>query len=453
MPDLYGRTVIYTNVDEINAENVRDILNDALTIHSTNVEQIDYLYDYYKGKTEIEKRTKDVRDDILNQICENRAWEIVNFKTPFVVGSPITYSTSTEEYSDEVDKLNRLNKLEGKSTKDYNMVEWMMIAGTSYRATLPREEFEEGDVPYTIDVPDPRQAFVIYSGGIRKKQMASVYMVTDADGVTWYWVYTKDKVFKLNDADERIEASDWTLNYFPIVEFPLNNVRMGSYEMVIDLLDAINELDSNRQDGVMQFIQSLLVLKNCKLPEGYTATTIAQNGLIELVSNADSPADIELLAQQLDQEQTQTLKDDFYNAILTICAIPNRNGGSSTSDTGLAVMYRDGWSAAEAARKATEQMIEQSEVESLRLVLKICEETGTLSIPLSEINVDFTQNHYENLEMKTAVLIQLLSNDKVHPLTAYEVCGLFADPNAKYLAGMEWYEQNRDNDTEVSAEI
>lgn len=453
MPDLYGRTVIYTNVDEIDASNVRQVLDSALNIHSSNVEQIDYLYDYYRGKTEILNRTKEVREDILNQITENRAWEIVNFKTPYVVGSPIIYSSPNDDNSEEVNKFNRLNKIEGKPTKDYSMVEWMMIAGTSYRAVLPKEEFEEGDSPYTIDIPDPRQAFVIYSGGIHKEQMASVYMVTDSDEVTWYWVYTKDHLYKLNNADEVIEVADWTLKDFPIIEFPANNARIGSFEIVISLLDAIEELDSNRQDGVMQFIQSLLVLKNCKLPEGYTATTIAQNGLIEIVSNSDSPADVELLAQQLDQQQTQTLKDDFYNAVLTICAIPNRNGGASTSDTGLAVLYRDGWSAAESARKATQQMIEQSEYKSLRLMLKICAETGTLALPLNEINVDFTQDHYENLEMKTAVLIQLLSNDKVHPLTAYEVCGLFADPNARYLSGMEWYESLNGTEESIPTEI
>ena len=40
---------------------------------------------------------------------------------------------------------------------------------------------------------------------------------------------------------------------------------MGSFEAVIPLLDAINNLQSDRLDGVDQFIQSLLVFYNCKL--------------------------------------------------------------------------------------------------------------------------------------------------------------------------------------------
>ena len=125
--------------------------------------------------------------------------------------------------------------------------------------------------------------------------------------------------------------------------------------------------------------------------------------------------------------------------------MPNRNGGSSTSDTGIAVIYRDGWSSAESARRTSQQMFIQSEYDALRLMLRILSETGTLEIPLVNLNIDFTQDHYENLATKTEVLIALLNNDKVHPLTAYEVCGMFADPNARFKAGMAWYESVNGN--------
>lgn len=443
MPDLYGRTVIYTSAEEIDRSNARTVLDAAISTHTENIAQIDYLYDYYKGKTDILNRTKEVREDILNQINESRAKEIVDFKTSYLVGEDIVYSVSDEESSEVVDLLNQLCKLEGKSTKDYDLVEWQMIAGTSYRAVFPKEQYDEGDSPFTVDTVDPRQAFVIYANDIHRNPMACVFMLTDDDGVTWYWMYTHDKCFKMNDDDEDyIEEEGWTLYHLPIIEYPANSVRMGAFECVIDLLNAINELNSNRLDAIQEFVQALLVLVNCKLPEGYTTTTIAQSGLIELVSNADNPAKIEMICNELNQEQTQTLKDDMYEAVLTICAMPSRNV-SDTGSNGLAVIYRDGWSAAETAARTSQKMIEKSEFDALRLMLRICEETGTLSIPLKELHIDFTRNHYENLEMKTAVLIQLLNNEKVHPLTAYEVCGLFADPNAKYRLGIDWYERQK----------
>lgn len=455
--DLYGRSIIYTSVDTIDESNVETVLDDALKIHNNNVKQIDYLYDYFRGKTDILERTKEIRDDILNKINENRAKEIVDFKTAHLVGEDVVYSSFAEDTSEDVDTLNQFMRIEGLSTTNYSLVEWQNIAGVGVKLVLPKTDENdpnadnpdaesnnpyttEGDAPFTVDSVDPRQAFAIYSSGVHRQQVAGVYQTTDDDDVTTHWVYTHTKCFKLIDG--KLDSTfDWTLWYFPIVEYPANNARLGAFEVVIPLLDAINELDSNRMDGIEQFIQALLVLINCKLPEGMNAKAVAENGLLELISDASNPAKVEMLCQQLDQQQTQTLKDDFYDAVLTICSMPNRHSSSSSSDNGIAVVYRDGWASAENASRTSQKMFEKSEYQTLRLVLTICRETGTLDIPLKNIKIDFTRNHYENMETKTTVLIQLLSNEKVHPLVAYEVCGLFADPNAKYLMGMEWYKQ------------
>ena len=57
-------------------------------------------------------------------------------------------------------------------------------------------------------------------------------------------------------------------------------------------------------------------------------------GASKVKSTDGTNADVDEVATELNQTQSQTLKDDFYNAVLTICGMPNRNGGSSTSDTG-----------------------------------------------------------------------------------------------------------------------
>lgn len=459
--ELYGRQQIFTSVDVIDSSNVAEVLDAAIGTHEKNVKQIEYLHNYFKGKTDILERKKKIRTDIVNQINENRAKEIVDFKTAYLVGEDVVYSSFNDENTEKIELLNQFMRLEGKSTADYDLVEWQMIAGTSYRLILPKtfedevngiennRPEEEGDSPFTIDTIDPRNAFVIYSSGIHREPVACVYMTTDDDDVTTYWVYTHTNCFKV--IEDEVTQFDWTLYYLPIIEYPANSVRMGAFEAVVPLLNAINTLDSNRMDGIEQFIQALLVLINCKLPEGYTTSDVAEQGLIELISNADNPAKIELLCQQLDQQQTQTLKDDFYNAVLTICSMPNRHSNSSsTSDNGVAVLYRDGWSSAETASRTSQKIFDRSEYRALRLILTICRETGAVDIPISAIKIDFTRNHYENLETKTTVLIQLLSNEKVHPLVAYEVCGLFADPNEKYLMGMEWF--NREGTTGNDAE-
>ena len=50
---MFGRTVIYTDVVSVTAGNVRDVLTKALSDHLKNRSEIEYLFDHYKGKTSI----------------------------------------------------------------------------------------------------------------------------------------------------------------------------------------------------------------------------------------------------------------------------------------------------------------------------------------------------------------------------------------------------------------
>ena len=94
MNDLFGRTVIYSDVDEITDGNVVDVLTKAETVHSKNRTQINYLYNYYKGDQPVLARVKDVRPEINNKIVVNRANEIVTFFTGYTFGKPVQYKKS-----------------------------------------------------------------------------------------------------------------------------------------------------------------------------------------------------------------------------------------------------------------------------------------------------------------------------------------------------------------------
>ena len=96
MLDLHGRTVIYADADEVTSANVIEILDTAVDANTGNVSDIEYLYDYYKGDQPILDRTKDFNDNILNTIVENRANEIVSFKTGYFLSAPIQYIDSGE---------------------------------------------------------------------------------------------------------------------------------------------------------------------------------------------------------------------------------------------------------------------------------------------------------------------------------------------------------------------
>lgn len=434
---LAGRTVIYTDVDNIDRSNVVQVLNKALETHDVNKSDIQYLYDYYKGKQPILNRVKDIRPEINNKLVENRANEIVSFKVGYLMGEPIQYVCrgGSDAFSEAINQLNEFVFAEDKAAKDKELADWFTICGTSYRMVLPDSTDDADEAPFEIYTLDPRYSFVVYHSGLGNKRKMGVKYIVLQDNSIVYSVYTDKMYFEIKD-DKIVKAQAHSLGCVPIIEYPANTARLGAFEIVLPLLDAINDIGSNRLDGVEQFVQSILLLKGVDI-DSDEFKALKENGGLKVPLEGDA----KYLVQELNQTQTQTLVDYMYQTVLTICGMPNRNGGSSTSDTGSAVIMRDGWSAAEARAKDTELMFKMSEKEFLRLVIAITNTLRDMDLKLSAIEIRFTRRNYENIQEKAQVLTTMLSNSKIHPLLAFTHCGLFTDPTLAFNESMAWYEE------------
>lgn len=436
---LFGRKVIYTDFDRIDKTNVVKVLDDTIYQHQTNSADIQYLYDYYRGNQPILQRIKEQRAEICNKIVENRANEIVSFKVGYLMGEPIQYvnRSGEEVVADMINTLNEFVFAEDKAAQDKELADWFTICGTAFRMVLPDDPGDEDEAPFEIYTLDPRYTYVVYHSGLGNKPVMAVKYVETVEHGIIFSVYTETEYFEIQDG-KIIKNEPHTLGAIPIIEYPANTARLGAFEIVLPLLDAINEVNSNRLDGVEQFIQAFLMFKGVDIDNEDFKALKALGGL-----KLPADGDAKYLAQELNQTQTQTLVDYLYQTVLTICGMPNRNGGSSTSDTGSAVIMRDGWSAAEARAKDTELMFKKSEKKFLKLILNIASTLRGLSLKLSDIEIRFTRRNYENIQEKAQVLTTMLANDKIHPKLAFEHSGLFTDANLAYTESMKYYEEQK----------
>jgi len=464
----FGRTKILRDEADITEDNVVQVLLETYQTHSINSSHIKILYDNYKGNQEILQRTKTIRPKICNKIVENRANEIVSFKTGYLCGEPLQYVSrgSDESVSEEIGKLNDMMMLCGKAKQDKELAEWMYIAGAGYRMVLPNAErirnhivptllnkpipFSDDEAPYSIYTLDPRYSYVVYHSGLGEPPLMGVKYVQQKDNSVIYSVYTPTKYFELkgsalNGSAKLIKSKSQVnaLGCVPIIEYPLNNARIGVFETVLSILNAINTIQSNRIDGIEQFVQSLLVLYNCEI-EDDVAEVLRESGLIKLKAFGDNKADVKEIASQLNQSETQTLVDYMYQTVLNIVGMPNRNGGTSTSDTGSAVIMRDGWESAESRAKSDELMFKESERQFLKIALRIIRATVGTTLKLSDIETKFTRRNYDNILSKSQVLSTMLSNDKIAPILAFTYCGMFSDPEDAAKQSMEYYSKIKD---------
>ena len=449
----FGRKKIFTDVTEITRDNVLEVLRKALITHWSNKADMEYLYAYYKGRQPVLNRQKEVRPEIKNTVVENRANEIVSFKVGYLMGEPIQYVSRSDSKSvaDKITTLNGYCLSEDKAAKDKELADWFHICGTAYRMVLPDSVFEResDEAPFEIYTLDPRFAFVVYANSIGEPPVMGVKYIQRSDGAVIYSIYTKDRYFEVENQSMIVREEAQSLG-IPIIEYPANNARLGAFEIVLPLLDAINTVDSNRLDGVEQFVQALMLFHNVDI-FGDDFAKLRDEGAIKFKDiDPQYKAEIKYLTSELNQSQTQTLVDHLYNTVLTICGMPNRNGGTSTSDTGSAVIMRDGWSAAEARAKDSELMFKLSEKEFLKLVLRICSDLSDLELKLSDVEVRFTRRNYENISQKATVLTTMLSNPKIAPILAFTHCGMFSDPQLAYRMSMDYAEEQEKKAAELA---
>lgn len=448
---LNGRRMILTDETEVNIGNVVQILRKALPYHWKNRSEISYLWSYYKGRQPILNRVKEVRPEITNKIVENRANEIVSFKSGYLMGEPLQYVSrgNAENIADAINQLNEFVFAEEKPAKDKELADWFHICGTSFRMVLPDEMAGEDDEsPFEIYTLDPRNTFVVYNNGLGNKPILGVKYVVDENGVVHYSCYSDHEYFEIVES-KVVSYDTHILGEIPIIEYPLNMARIGAFELVIPLLDAINLTDSNRLDGVEQFIQALMLFHNVDI-SSEDFDELRERGAIKFKDiDPQLKAEINYLVSNLNQGETQTLVDHMYQTVLTICGMPNRNGGSSTSDTGSAVIMRDGWSAAEARAKDSELMFKKSERIFLKVVLNICRTLADMDLKVCNIEIRFTRRNYENILQKAQVLDLMLKNNKIHPRLAFEHCGLFVDSDLAYTLSAEYAEEQEQKAQEL----
>lgn len=449
---LTGRRKIKTPVREITEGNVRDVLSTALAVHALNVGEINYLWDFYRGKQDIRNKEKFVREVINNKVCVNRANEIVTFKTAYLLNEDVQYVCNGGEDStvNDIIRLNEYMRAEDKASKDKEIIDWVHICGVAPRLVLTDAMANKDyGAPYYIYTLDPREAFVIYSSRIGENPMAGVVIQKDENEQYYATIYTENRVFTVTK--DTVSSDGHTLGGIPLVEYINNVARMGAFEAVVPILNAINQLESDAVDSVQDFVNGFDVFQNCDIADGsYQQLGIGNKAVKIKTVEPGMEAKVYRVASEISQSGVQSRIDDLTDAYITICGMPNRNGGSSTSDTGTAVIFRDGFFEAESRAKDTEKLFKRSEREFLRIVLNICSVKGGLNLDLKDIEINFARKNLNNLQSRFQCLSEGLANDWIHPKLVYDAFGdIFGDKTAAYRLSSEWHEKTKQEEAEA----
>lgn len=427
----YGRKTAYVDFTEVTPDNLLKIVDKGVSTLNWNRGIIRYLRNYYKGDQPALYRQKTVRDDINNPVVENHAFEIVSFKNAQTYGEPVQcVSTKNDENVNiAVDRLNEYNRNANKYLVDIECGEWTSCVGTGFKAI----QRKKGEVPYRLVAPSPMNTIVVYST-ITYEPLLAIQQLKDTEGNMYYQCFSEYLEYIVRNG-KLISSQIHAFGGIPIVEYPNNADRLSDIEIVISMLDAINEMQSNRVDGIAQFVQSWFKFKDCDIDEEVFNKMKMNGALVVKSTNGSGNADVSLLTQELNQEGSQVAKDDIWDNALSILAIPNRESQNSGGDTSGAVQLRAGHDMARQRANLKDQYVSAADKKLNTVALNVIRQAkGVSECPITEMDYEIHIVHSptDNLLVKSEAL-EILLRSGIHPLVAVKVSGLWTDAEKVFL--------------------
>lgn len=464
--ELSGRKQIFTDKKKIDRTNILEVLNEAFAIHEKNRAEMLYLFEYVKGKQPILSREKQIRPEVNERIVDNMASEILGFKLGYEFGSPVTYVqrarkdiksknallrflnklfTSEESRKEDmrVSALNEMMVEEGKTAKDLQLAKDVKTCGIGYRLILPKRT-KTGVSVFDLLVLNPMNTFVVYSNDVYREPVLGVTYFPHGDGGITFGCYTRECYFEIKrgivkNFEEGFEEKPNTLGEIPIIEYINDYDRMGCFERVIPLMDALNTVDSDRVNDIAQHVQNLLWGDNIAIDEEQYKALRAE-GMIVTTSEQGRQATLKYLESVLNQSENQTLVDYIKQQILDITNTPSRSELSGGS-TGSATNMSTGWMSAETDAKEKEQIWSASARRETAIILKIVKASDEIdadlaNLNLSDLEIRFSRSRTYDLATKCNSLATLI-HIGIDPLRAIETVGLFTDPQQVTLDSIE----------------
>lgn len=290
---------------------------------------------------------------INNQLNADFFSEIVDFKTGYFAGKPISYSYSSTEESETATGGKSAVDSVSKSLTDFQMranlydvdmqcVKYAAICG--YGARLLYIDANSMENAMTVL---PYQTALLSEAGEISAPLFAVryYRVRDLNGGWNYKAeFYDDRLiyeFSGHSFDALILSDEQKPHMFgacPLQGIPNNEELTGDVEKVLPLIDAYDRVISDSSNESENFAQSYMVFKNVMIQDK-DLEQCHQSGAIRWTT-ASPDADVYFLTKDINDTFLQNfldrLRDDIYHRSKT----PNINDDTFSNATGVSLKYK-----------------------------------------------------------------------------------------------------------------
>lgn len=321
---------------------VIDIINECITKHEQNLRRYEYLESLYRGFHDIflwpEK--PDWKPD--HRLAVNFPRYMTETFCGYGYGIPIKVTYPGDDA--EAAQTNKIIQDFGKGNEidDHNseMAKLACIYGHSWEYLYQDEESET-----KITACTPIELFCVYDDTVKGRALFAIryWYKVGSDGIPEGRIgemFTRQYIYRFSEG--RItERVDNPYGYIPVVEWRLNDERIGLYEMVAGLIEAYNAAIGEKANDIEAFAEAYLAIFGAPLSEEQVKD-IRDNRVMNVYDNEGSAnVHAEFLARPAADSSQEHLLDRLENLIYETSMVANisdESFGNSTS--GVALQYK-----------------------------------------------------------------------------------------------------------------
>ena len=389
----------------------------CLKEQADQVKRMDALAEAYASKPSITERTVPAGFP-NNRLVHNYGRYIVSVSSGYLVGNPVAYQ-SEEDIAPLIDAYikARVESVDAELAKD------AALFGKGVELCYADESAQ----PRTAAL-DPRTAFVVYGNDVASTPLMGVRQYTSIgeDGKASkvvVIVYTKDKslTYEGKDIEKACKSTPAEeAHYFegvPMVEYWNNDDETGDFEHVQTLIDAYDQLQSDRVNDKEQLVQAILVMTGARMEDepditnadgsttkGRTAAQqIRQDRMLFL---PDQDATAHYLTKNLTESDVEILKDSIKSDIHKFAMVPDLSDINFAGNaSGVAMRYK--LFGLEQLTKVKERWFKEALQERMKLFINFLSVKGQKAIDPDLVEIVFKRalpaNEFELAQMVSAL--------------------------------------------------
>lgn len=415
-----------------------DLINECIEEHKAMLPRYEYLENLYLGFHNIFKRPE--KDDWKpdHRLAVGFPRYIADTFIGYAYGKPIKLQSPDEEFDEALQVFGKRNAI-----RDHNkeLAKSACKYGHAFEYMYQNEETETRVTKFT-----PRQMFIVYDDSVAERALFAVRygrhgLKSKTPGEIYGEVLTPSEIIPF-DNDKLGEAVVNPYGKIPVVEWKLNEERIGLYEPVAGLVETYNAALGEKANDVESFAEAYLAIMGAELDED-GIRHIRDNRIINLYGTDNAK---EVLVQFLQKPTADGTQENLLDRLETliyetamVANISDESFGSATSGTALAYKLQAMSNLAESFDGKVEKSIRK------RLKLFCTLSTNTTNPDAYEdVEITFTRNVPKNLleEAQTAAQLSGIVSHET------QLKGLSIVDNAKAEL-----EKIKDEDSELSSVI